>query len=112
MKLFFLVLNAEEYLEEILTLFLELGVPGATLIDSVGMGHILAHDIPIFAGLRTMLSGNRPYNKTIFSVMNDDMCELVQSEVQAIMQEADHKTLGVMFTLSIDNFINLNPSRN
>jgi len=65
------VLNREEELEEILSGFLEIGIAGATIIDSMGMGRILAYDIPIFAGLRGMLSGGRPHNKTIFSVLPD-----------------------------------------
>ncbi len=32
--------SAQEYLEELLSMFLEIGVTGATVLDSVGMGHI------------------------------------------------------------------------
>ncbi len=110
MKLFFLVLNADEILEEILSLFLEMGVPGATLIDSVGMGHIIAHDIPIFAGLRSMLAGNRPYNKTIFTILEDDLCDQVTEELLAIMKATDQSNLGIMFTLPVENFMNLSQS--
>ena len=35
------VLNREEYLDEILSGFVELGIGGATIIDSMGMGRIL-----------------------------------------------------------------------
>jgi nitrogen regulatory protein P-II 1 len=66
-----LVLNREELLQEVLSGFLEIGITGATIVDSMGMGRILAHDIPIFAGLRGMLAGGRPHNKTIFSVLPD-----------------------------------------
>ena len=38
MRLLVVVLNKTEYLEEVLEAFLELGVSGATLINSVGMG--------------------------------------------------------------------------
>ncbi|MEA1997657.1 MAG: hypothetical protein U9N45_08445 [Gemmatimonadota bacterium] len=65
------ILNREELLDEILSGFLEIGIAGATVIDSMGMGRILSHDIPIFAGFRGMLSGGRPSNKTILSVLPD-----------------------------------------
>lgn len=107
MKLFCIVLNVEEVLEEILSLFLELGVPGATLIDSVGMGHIIAHDIPIFAGLRNMLSGHKPYNRLILTVLSDELCDQVISEMKAIVQSNENKNLGIMFTLPVDSFYNL-----
>ncbi len=51
MKLAILVLNKEEYLEPILEGFIEIDVTGATIIDSIGMGHILSSEVPIFAGL-------------------------------------------------------------
>ncbi len=69
-----IVLNKDEFLEDILTAFVEAGVSGATVIDSVGMGRVLAYDVPIFAGLRRTLEGSRsaPYNKTIFTVIRDE----------------------------------------
>ena len=73
MILLVLILNKEEHLEEILELFVELGVSGATIIDSVGMGRILSHDIPIFAGFRSLMRGSRPYNKTIFSIVPEEL---------------------------------------
>lgn len=75
MNLLVLVLNKEEFLEDVLTAFLEADVSGATIIDSVGMGRVLAYDVPIFAGLRKTLEGHRsaPYNKTIFAVVPDEV---------------------------------------
>lgn len=107
MKLLIIILNVEEYLDDILALFLELGVPGATLIDSVGMGHVLAHDIPIFAGLRSMLSGNQPYNKTLFTVLRDDLCDDVIQGIGSIMKTAEQSNMGIMFTIPVDCFYNL-----
>jgi nitrogen regulatory protein PII len=71
MHLLVLVLNKEEFLEDILTAFVEAGISGATIVDTVGMGRVLAYDVPIFAGLRKTLEGHRsaPYNKTIFTVI-------------------------------------------
>jgi len=103
-KLLFIILNAEDCLEDMLSLFLELGVPGATLVDSVGMGHIIAHDIPIFAGLRGMLAGNHPYNRTIYTVLDDELCLIVMDELSAMMKAADQPNAGIMFSLPIDQF--------
>lgn len=51
MKLLVLFLNKVEKLEEVLEGYVEVGVSGATVVDSVGMGHILSEEVPIFAGL-------------------------------------------------------------
>ncbi len=39
MKLLILILNKVEKLEEVLEGFLEIGITGATVIESSGMGH-------------------------------------------------------------------------
>ena len=55
MKLVITFLNHPEDLDDVLAGFLEIGVTGATVIDSVGMGQILSHDVPIFAGSMSYL---------------------------------------------------------
>ena len=57
MKLLILILNKVEKLEEVLEGFLEIGITGATVIESSGMGHILSEEVPIFVGLRFMFAG-------------------------------------------------------
>ena len=81
MKLLVLVLNKEEYLNDILEVFVEVGITGATILDSVGMGHKLAYDIPIFAGLRKSIK-TADYSKTIFSVVHDD--EILNEAIKLI----------------------------
>jgi nitrogen regulatory protein PII len=74
MKLLFIVLNAPERLEEILEGLVEAGVKGATVLDSVGMGHIL-DTVPLFAGMRPLFRSARPRNNTIFSVTGEEEAE-------------------------------------
>ena len=52
MTLLVFILNNPEVLEEVLEGYLEVGITGATVIDSLGMGHILATEVPIFAGFQ------------------------------------------------------------
>jgi hypothetical protein len=60
MQLLIAVVNQEEKLDQILAGFLELGITGATVIRSEGMGSVLSHDVPIFAGLQTLIARARP----------------------------------------------------
>ncbi len=103
MKLLFFVLNKEELLEEILEAFLELGIPGATILDSVGMGSILTHDIPIFAGFKNLMEGSRPANKTILTLIDDDMVDPVIQSIEQIVGPLDEPGNGILFTLEADN---------
>jgi anti-anti-sigma regulatory factor len=45
MKLLVLFLNKVEKLEEVLEGYLEIDITGATVVDSVGMGHILSEEV-------------------------------------------------------------------
>ena len=65
------ILNEDRYLTEVLEELLEVGVTGASILDSVGMLHFLSQEIPIFAGFRSILKGSQPYNKIILSVIRD-----------------------------------------
>lgn len=102
MKLIIFVLNQEERLQEILEAFLELGINGATILDSVGMGRILAHDIPIFAGFQNLLHDTRPGNKTIISVVPGKKVERIIQAIEQIIGSLDEAGNGVFISLPVD----------
>lgn len=105
MNILFLILNKTEYLDEILDKFVDIGVKGATIIDSQGMGSALTKsggDIPFFGGLKTLLDNSRPYNKTIFTVIEDEeILETAIIEVKKILGNMDDPGVGLMFTLPV-----------
>ncbi|MCK4561266.1 MAG: hypothetical protein KAV45_15955 [Calditrichia bacterium] len=101
MHLLILVLNKEEHLEEVLEVFLELDIHGATIIDSIGMGRILAHDIPIFAGFRNLMQESRPGNKTIFTVVDEKKIPRVVQGVEQICGSLDKPGAGILVTIPV-----------
>jgi nitrogen regulatory protein P-II 1 len=101
MKLSVLILNKEEYLETILEGYIEIGITGATVIDSIGMGHILSSEIPIFAGLRFMFASSRPYNKTVLSVINEDKINPLKNVVKKILGPLDERGKGILFFIDL-----------
>ena len=110
MELLIAVINQEDRLDDILSGFLELGITGATVINSEGMGHVLSHDIPIFAGLQTLISRARPQNQTIFSVIDDD--EKVEGAIallQEICGDMDNPATGIVFTIPVTRVTGLAP---
>jgi nitrogen regulatory protein PII len=109
MKLLVLFLNKVEKLEEVLEGYLEVGVTGATVVDSVGMGHILSEEVPIFAGLRFMFAGAKPHNKTVFSVIRDDIEEEVIRLLKKILGDLNQPGTGIVFTFSLDRVEGLKP---
>jgi nitrogen regulatory protein P-II 1 len=109
-QLLIAVINQEEKLDEILSALVELGVTGATIIGSEGMGRVLSHDIPIYAGLETLARRSRPQNQTIFSVIREDeKVDQVISVLQEICGNFDDPATGIVFTVPIGRVIGLAP---
>lgn len=103
MKLLVFVLNNEEFLEEVLEAYVEAGVTGATILDSEGMGRFLAYEVPLFAGFKEFMKGNKPYNKTILSVVKDmSTVERVRMLVDPLIGGLDNGGTGIMFTVPVD----------
>lgn len=112
----FLVLNDTDYLDEILARFVDVGVQGATILDSQGMASALVssrgRDYPLFGSLKALLEGARPYNKTIFTVLDSE--ELVERTVEAVrdvLGDADHPSVGFMFSVPIGHVYELKRSK-
>jgi nitrogen regulatory protein PII len=110
MQLLIAVINQEEKLDEILTGFLELGITGATVLRSEGMGRVLSHDLPIFAGLQTLLSRARPQNVTIMSVIRDpDKVAAALALLQEVCGDLNDPATGIAFTLQLTQVVGLAP---
>lgn len=71
MELLIIILNREAYLETILSILVELEVSGATILESEGLGHFLAYEVPIFAGLRHLVGERKAENKLILGLVED-----------------------------------------
>ncbi|MCD6405248.1 MAG: hypothetical protein J7M19_05445 [Planctomycetes bacterium] len=102
MKLLVLVLNKEEFTEQVLERLVELGVAGATIIDTIGMGRVLSQEIPIFAGFVDMMAGARPSNKTIFTLVPDDSADDIREGVEDVIGSLDKPGTGILFTVPVD----------
>ena len=109
MKLAVLILNKEEHLESFLEGLIEVGISGATIIDSIGMGHILSTDVPIFAGLRFMFAGSRPYNKTILSIIKEEKIDSLKELAGKILGPLEESGNGILLFLDIAEVIGLKP---
>ena len=103
MKLLIFVLNNEERLDEVLEAYIEAGIPGATILDSEGMGRFLTYEVPLFAGFQEFMKGNKPYNKTIFSVVDKEQkIKRLECLIENICGNLDEPGTGILFTLPVD----------
>ena len=110
MTLLVFICNKPDMLEEVLEGFLEIGVTGATVLDTIGMGQILSTEVPIFAGFRSMFRGASKVNKTILSVI-DDPAKVQEALhiINEIFEGLDAPGSGIVFTVPIDNVRGLAP---
>jgi nitrogen regulatory protein PII len=109
MQLLIAVVNHEERLDALLAGFLELGITGATVLNSEGMGHVLSHDVPLFAGLRALSSRSRPRNQTVFSVIADEKLDAAVALVQEVLGDLDSPGAGIVFALPVTRVVGLKP---
>lgn len=110
MQLLVAVINHEEKLDQILAGFLELGITGATILNSEGMGRVVSHEIPIFAGLQTLMARSRPKNQTIFSVIREE--EKIEGAIallQEICGDLNDPATGIVFTIPLTRVVGLKP---
>ena len=107
MKLLIAVINEPEKLDDILAGFLELGITGATIVSSQGMGRVLSHDIPIFAGLQTLVSRSRPQNRTLFSVVADEKVEPAITLLQSVCGDLHDPATGIVFVVPVEQVVGL-----
>jgi len=102
-KLLVFVLNKEEYLEDVLAAFIEAEISGATVLDSEGMGKLLTYEVPLFADFREFMKGNKPYNKTIFSVVKEEAkIKTLEKLIEEICGDLSKGGTGILFTIPVD----------
>jgi nitrogen regulatory protein PII len=110
-ELLVLVIDRGDKLDSILSGFVELGVTGATVIESQGMARRLSEEsatAPVFAGLQELLASSRPQSTTVFSVIETQ--EKLDAAVEMIQERCGDMTnpgTGIVFTLPVSRAVGL-----
>ena len=85
MFVLFQVLEQTELLPQIIEKLATIGVPGVTVLDTMGMGRILLQsstDIPTLEVIKSVIEKRQPTNKTLFAVIEKE--ETVNKAIEAI----------------------------
>jgi len=112
MKLAIIFLHKIEFLEDILSAFLEIGVSGATVLNSAGMGHIISENIPIFAGLRDTFAGSSPNNKIILVVTPEKEIKKIAEVLDDVCETTDDSHTHFMISVPIDHLFGFKSNDN
>lgn len=98
------VLNSDAHVRKVLEGFTAIDIGGATVIDSRGMGQMLAADIPIVAGIARLLGGApvQESSRTIFSVISTaETLERAEKIVLGAVGDMTQKGMGIMFVVPV-----------
>ncbi len=106
-KMIVAILTNLQSCHEVIHLWEKLGVPGATILDSIGMRHLTQRqaqrdDLPLIPSLRSILEQGEFEHRTIFSVVPDEfnVDDLIERTEQLVGDfEAPHT--GLLFVLPV-----------
>lgn len=108
MQLLVAIISREDLLDEILSGFVDLGITGATIIRAEGMRSVLTSEVPIFAGLQSLLSRTRPTNHTLFSVIRDDAkVDAAIAMLDRVCGGLEGRGNGIVFTLPVGRAVGI-----
>lgn len=108
MFVLFIVLNKPEYLPQVLYKMKQIGIRGATVIDSMGAKTVSKniYKIPVVGGLMKTLDGESQFNNTIFSVIErEEQVERAMNQIEQIIGgDMNQPNRGIMFVLPVTHF--------
>lgn len=110
MKLFVLILNRIEKLEDLMLAFAREELCGGTILDSTGMARALyassrkeEEEITFFGSIRNYLTASEGANsKTILTVIRDDQQDTIIRIAQEVIGDFSEPDVGIMFTVPLD----------
>jgi nitrogen regulatory protein P-II 1 len=107
MQLLLAVINHAELVDDVLAGFVELGITGATVLESRGMGRVLSRDVPIFAGVPELREESRPENRTVLCVVSDEKADSAIIMIQAVIGSLEQPGAGIACLLPLTRVVGL-----
>lgn len=106
MQVLFIVLNDLSYEAEILKVFIDKKVRGATIIDSEGMAKAVMQNEGLDFFFDGPFANSLPKNigdsKTFFTVIpNDELLKELVDEIQRLLHTSNQETIGFMFAIPV-----------
>ncbi len=88
-KLLLMVLQEEKTYNDVMELFLEMGIEGAMTVNSDMMGPMLSN-VPIFAGFMDVLGRSRPEPRLLLTLIPEEEVDNTVSAVEEITGDLDN----------------------
>lgn len=94
-----LILEKEEFLNELLLKLNDVGIKSATVTNSSGMmGHLSSlGEEQIISTLRPLFTPSHTENKTIFMILNQDQVEIARETIRTVLGDLSEPETGILF---------------
>jgi hypothetical protein len=84
-KLFLAIVHREDLLDEVLSALVELEASDAVVVESRSGLELLERDLPIFAGLRSLIPSGIDFSSLVVCMVEDDLlAEEIMSAIAAL----------------------------
>lgn len=105
-NLLMLVLDEPEKFSSIIRAWEAIGVPGVTMLDSVGSRQLRAQasrdDLPLIPSMQAVFAGSEEHNRTLFTVIEDDVIlERAVEAAQQVVGDFMHPHTGILFVVPV-----------
>ena len=112
MFLIVLVMNDPYHCKELLSAWKAAGVPGATIIETMGLQRalkgVVRDNLPLLPSLADIESVEETRNRTIFSVVPDqEIVERVRKATEALLGSLEAEGTGFMFVVPVSDVFGL-----
>lgn len=102
-KLMVLTLYIEEHIYEILELFLEFGIEGASILESSGMGRYISN-VPLFAEFIGFMNENKNASQTIMAIVPERHVQPLVQRIEEITGDLDKREGAALMVLDVSYF--------
>ncbi len=101
-----LVLDDPDKFSAIIDAWESIGVPGVTMLDSIGSRQLRRHarqdDLPLIPSMRSVIAGTEEHNRTLFAVFeDDDLLERAIHSAQDIIGDFMDPKTGILFVVPV-----------
>lgn len=97
-KLLIMVVQGEDLTLSIIELFIELGLRGASVIESSSMGRMLSR-VPLFADFINFLGSEGDYHRTIITTIPADEVDEIISKIEAVTGDLEKHSGAMLMVL-------------
>ena len=107
MYLLIIILHKDEWLEDVLSCLIEIGIEDAIILEGESLEKVLAKKVPLFAGIKFNLKG-KDYSKIILAISD---FKGVGREITEILKPIglnfEEEGTGRILTLKLDSIIGI-----